>query len=536
MLHHANIILVFESSPDGSSTSLPNFIASVSSNSPYSASTPSFAADHATQAIPEIESSAPAPEQTVTTEIAQPTGLTLTSGLSLTSGSTLTSATLAPAPQSTGTRNPLVAAPEVTSMEATTGSEYTIASPTPTMRAPLSTFSTVYQAVAPTNTVASVTSLYSGYLPNVLVTQPTSTAGDDVDQVQPSLASSAPGDISQVTPVPATLPAETPGIITPYGAQVMPAGSQPLGGIFFLMPLNYLYLVQDPTAADQIFQFFPNCLASAIGVSDASNDFFVQSITPYSIGGDVISVLNMNVDPSVATSAREAILDPASSFYANPSSPMCGQIAEQINTGLTSQFGIGSTQSSAQTSSSAGSEATNQNAGNTGVNTGGSSKSGSLDGPPAGDSTSSVAKPLGITAAGVAAVGAYAAAMVFGMRRYRRKRALDSGDQSTLPTSSSRRSPHFAPYFDHRRSSTLDQTASTVSSWNFTATERSGSSLSEQARSGRDMSEVTGSEGSSPFSFLSRMHAPRRGGSKPNTLSGQDISGPLTSNNSLGWN
>ena len=515
---------MFDSSSDGSSTGVAYAAASVSSNSPYSASTPSFAANYASGAITEAESTAAAPEHTVSTENVQPTGVTLTS------------ATLATAPLSTGTKNPFAAiAPEVTSTEATTGSEYTIASPTPTIRAPLSTFSTVYQAVAPTNT-ASSTSLYGGYLPNVLVTQPTSTGGDNVDQVQPSQASSTSGDISQVTPVPATLPAETPGIITPYGAQVMPAGSQPLGGIFFLMPLNYLYLVQTPTAADQIFQFFPNCLASAIGVSDAGKDFFVQSITPYSIGRDVVSVLNMNVDPSVATSAREAILNPASPFYANPSSAMCGQIAEQINTGLTSQFGIGSTQSSAQTSSNAGNGAANQNPGNTGANTGGSKNSGSLDGPPAGDSTSSVAKPLGITAAGVAAVGAYAAAMVIGMRRYRRKRALGSGDQSTLPTSSSHRSHHFAPYFDHRRSSTLDQTGSTVSSWNFSATERSGSSLSEQARSGRAMSEVTGSEGSSPFSFLSRMHAPRRGSSKPNTITGQDISGPLTSNNSLGWN
>jgi hypothetical protein len=222
----------------------------------------------------------------------------------------------------------------------------------------------------------------------------------------------------------ASQPTEAPNvpkIVTPAnGIPDTPANST-LVRIGFLEALNYPFVVQHSVTVAQIFQVLPIAIVYALQVPDSS--VIVRSLQPYAMSQYTATVAMVWIPQDKYDTLRVSILTVNSRLYAQPN-PTAQQLVELIDPTIP-----------LLADSAAGNEGGGSTGGAAGgdnglVNTG--ATSGSLDNVQSqnqDNSSSSTVRQVAIGLGAAAAAISYAALMFFGAKRFRRQSTQAQADR-----------------------------------------------------------------------------------------------------------
>lgn len=144
------------------------------------------------------------------------------------------------------------------------------------------------------------------WLPTTIVADPT------------TFSYSAPTQIATAT-TSAGIPSNVPADIRPTGTAIPepPAGSVPIQ-IGFFYPLNYMFVVENPTAAAQIFRYLPQALADA-GNFDISR-VQISRLVPYDTRerwGYWTCIAKLHYPETLVDSLQMDLWAPNSALYTN---------------------------------------------------------------------------------------------------------------------------------------------------------------------------------------------------------------------------
>lgn len=248
--------------------------------------------------------------------------------------------------------------------------------------------------------------------------------------------------------------------------------------------LNYNFVVSTPGSANQIFELMPRGLAYGLGIEEST--VMAYAIMPYDTTSSLhyITTLVMAYVPSASVDQLQLdVHTPVSPLYNNPQDSV-SVLMSMVNPAIPILPG------STLAGSNPYSSTSNPSAESTSETDGGA--------PIGGDSGASSkvkSSSVGIGVGAVAGAAVYAAAMVYVARRYRKKRAR------------------------HQRVASIPSARPTMS-------QRSSNGMGAYFMAGANGRGGSGSRGS------------RQSGGSTNARSVREagISGPVTAENSLGWN
>ncbi|KAK9369201.1 hypothetical protein V1509DRAFT_515062 [Lipomyces kononenkoae] len=374
----------------------------------------------------------------------------------------------------------------------------------------------------PTPTPSASQSTYdpgpAQWLPSTLITEaPPTSAATTVTQPAPSSTTAGAG---------------LPDVIAPSnGIPTIPPDST-LVQVGFTYALNYPFIVQNPLAVAQIFDYLPRGLSYGLGVD--LNQTIMQSIQPYQTSGEnfIVSMAMIYIPSDLVNSLLLGLHTPSSKFYNNPDSsvnslmglidPTIPLVASTSGSGSTALPGDSSSGFSSGSTGSGGSGTPNPNPGSGSQST---VSTGSLDSSPGSSKTSSKTV-IGIAVGAVAGVVLYGVLVFFLARKYRRwqqrRNASPNMRQISPPmpymaTSSSSPYSYSSPIGSGGGSGSgggAPGTSGSQSGYSPTSLSMGRNNVSRQSR-------ISGSHGSSTGGYVSARNQP--------------ISVPVMSENSLGW-
>lgn len=288
-----------------------------------------------------------------------------------------------------------------------------------------------------------------------------------------STGSSAPG-----------IPTYMPRLIQPPGGMPAPPVNATLIQIGLGYGLNFPYVVRESDSASQIFAYLPQGIAYGLGIPN--DKVKMNALMPFDTSSSLqyITTLAQAYVPSDLVDQLELDLhQPMSGIYSNPDE-MIRTLMNMINPAI--PILPGANMDNGDTSSADNPAATG----------GPSSAQGAPIGGDTGESRPVRGSSVGIGVGAVCGAAAYAAAMVYIARRYKKKRA------------------------SHQRTSSVP-----------TAGE-----MSENGRGGMGGFFMAGGRGSSAIGSDSTGSRYSGHSSNGRSVREQGISAPVMSENSLGWN
>ncbi|KAK9239839.1 hypothetical protein V1525DRAFT_338367 [Lipomyces kononenkoae] len=375
----------------------------------------------------------------------------------------------------------------------------TITTPTPTPPAPDTTYNPAQ------------------WLPSTLITEaPPTTPATTVTQPAPSSTTAGAG---------------LPDVIAPSnGIPTIPPDST-LVQVGFTYALNYPFIVKNPLAVAQIFDYLPRGVSYGLNID--TNQTIMQSIQPYQTAGEnfIVSMAMLYIPTDLVNTLLLGLHTPSSLFYNNPDpsvNSLMGLIDPTIPL-IASTTGSGSTatpgeSSSGVSSGSTGSGGNGSPSSDTGSSNGSTVLSGSLD--TSGSPKTSSKKVIGIAVGAVAGVVLYGVLVFFLARKYRKRQ------QARAASPNMRQISPPMPYM------------ATASSSPYSYTSPPGSGGGSGSGGGGAPGSSGGVVGYSPTSSAGRNNASRQsrisashGSSSGGYVSArtQPISVPVMSENSLGW-
>jgi hypothetical protein len=328
---------------------------------------------------------------------------------------------------------------------------------------------------APTSIVPTGTQSGTlAWLPTTIAVQATPTAAD----ATATTASGIPTNLPQV-------------ISAPQGAPVVPEEST-LVQVGFQFPLNYAFVVKNPTSSAQIFMYLPQGISDALSLK--ADQVTMHSLAPFdtqSTYGFITTLATFYIPSNMVSTLKNQIKSPISPLYHNPNESVFN-ITKEINNGIDLIPGNQMVEGgSVPGTSNSGAKPTTSTPAQQGGN--GLFDPSAQNAPTPGSKTTTA----GIAVGAIGAAAAYGAAMFFIARRYKRKRS------------------------SHRRTSSIQSPADMRNDMRFTGSPAlmGGAVMSGGLDGGRD-SRGSGQTGPSV-------------GQSARTAG---ISGPLMAENSLGWN
>ncbi|KAK9452787.1 hypothetical protein V1511DRAFT_463800 [Dipodascopsis uninucleata] len=278
-----------------------------------------------------------------------------------------------------------------------------------------STFVTVSN-YGSTTTSTSDFSAETNWLPTSLITE----------EVVPTTQSSATD--TSTGPVTSSTAAALPNVIAPSGGIPSAPADSSLIQIGFTYGFNYPFIVENPLAVAQIFEYLPIGIADGLNVS--ADDLVMQSIVPYQVNGGsyIASIARLYVPTDLVNTLAV--------YIHLPTSPIYNTDSEQVNSFMNM---IDPTISLSATSTSGAGDSSEDGTDGSGTSNGGSDDpndvtvsgsnnlayQGSLYGSN-GNNTSETAKQervvIAIAVGAVCGVIAYGVLIFFYVRRYRRKK------------------------------------------------------------------------------------------------------------------
>ncbi|KAG5937706.1 hypothetical protein E4U60_001757 [Claviceps pazoutovae] len=330
----------------------------------------------------------------------------------------------------------------------------------------------IVTSIRPTATVSN-----TDWLPTTIVIEPT-TFAYTTPTTTPTGTTSQP------------LPSSIPKFIYPDDPnKPAPEGTVPIQ-IGFLFPLNYIFVSSNTVAAAQIFKFLPIALADASGI--ALDKLQISKLVPYntqSTFGYVTTLAQLNYPATLVDTLQMDLWSPNSAIY-NNDDPIVRNLTALINPNIDIHGNINGGGSNG--GGAGGSGGSNNGGGNRGNNDAfGSGNHGD-------QSSKQKATTAGIAIAALGFSAMYGAAMFIVARRYKRKRQ------------------------SHRRSSSVN----------------SSPASSEMRYNGDGSPALMGGALMSHDSSTSYGAAGARDshGSGGNSARTANISAPMATENSLGWN
>lgn len=352
-----------------------------------------------------------------------------------------------------------------------------------------STASVVTQAPATSAATTPVASSSSNWLPAVLITEtPSPSPTGQASSPQSGTGHAETPSSSQST----ALPTNYPQAITPGGVP----GNTPDGyeriQIGFQYQLNYPFVVSNPLAAAQIYQYLPKGLSH--GLNAPIKQMQMVQLEPYSMAGIsyVVTLAIVDIPKSLVSTLNAQIHTPTSQLYEYPNDagvkslmnlidPSIPLIPDGSSTNNNGGQAFGQPANSAGGADGSGSSGSGQNGnGNSGNSQGSNSGSnnagtsspdnGSLDS--SGPQTSSAkvdSKNVGIVLGSIGGAAAYLGVAFLFLRRYRQakkpqvsvgaaQRAVAGTGTGVLALAAGRGSPMSQHYYDD--ASSFDSTAS----------------------------------------------------------------------------
>ncbi|KAG5925920.1 hypothetical protein E4U42_003827, partial [Claviceps africana] len=286
------------------------------------------------------------------------------------------------------------------------------------------------------------------------------------------------------------LPTTIPKFISPDGPnKPAPVGTVPIQ-IGFTYPLNYLFVSANMIAAAQIFKFLPIALADASGIS--VQKLQISQLVPYntqSTWGYVTTLAQLNYPATLVDTLQMDLWSPNSAIYTN-SDPIVRNLTALINPNIDIHGNINDASSSGGHGNSYYDDPGSRGGYNNNNDAFGSGNNGT-------QSSKQKATTAGIAIAALGFSAMYGAAMFIVARRYKRKRQ------------------------SHRRSSSITSSPdSSAMRYNGNGSPAlMGGALMSQNASTYGASGARDSQGS--------------GGHSARTA---NISAPVATENSLGWN
>ncbi|KAK9355706.1 hypothetical protein V1523DRAFT_344337 [Lipomyces doorenjongii] len=363
---------------------------------------------------------------------------------------------------------------------------------------------------------ATESTYYPGaqWLPTTLITEAPPTA--------------APSSVTQPTPTTTTAGAGLPNVIAPSGGMPTIPSDSTLVQIGFTYALNYPFIVKNPLAVAQIFDYLPKGISYGLDIS--INQTIMQSIQPYDTAGEnfIVSVAMMYIPNELVNTLLLGLHTPSSQFYDNPDpsvnslmgliDPTIPLVASTADNGSTAVPGGSSSASSGDSSSSGNSGSS----GGTGSSNQSTVLSGSLDAY--GSPKKSSKQVIGIAVGAVAGVVVYGVLLFIVARKYRQRKQR----QTTTPNMRQISPP--IPYIATSSSSPYLYGSPPGSGGSGSGGAAGGSgghlghsptSSTGQNNNASRQSRISGSHGSSSGGHVSARNQP--------------ISVPVMSENSLGW-
>ncbi|KAK9337172.1 hypothetical protein LIPSTDRAFT_172049 [Lipomyces starkeyi NRRL Y-11557] len=363
---------------------------------------------------------------------------------------------------------------------------------------------------------ATESTYYPGvqWLPTTLITEAPPTA--------------APSSVTQPTTTTTTAGGALPNVIAPSGGIPTIPSDSTLVQVGFTYALNYPFIVRNPLAVAQIFDYLPKGISYGLDIS--INQTIMQSIQPYETAGEsfIVSVAMMYIPNELVNTLLLGLHTPSSQFYDNPDpsvnslmgliDPTIPLVAATGDNGSTAVPGDSSSESSGSSSNGGNGDSS----GATGNNQS-TVLSGSLDSSES--PTKSSKQVIGIAVGAVAGVVLYGALVFIVARKYRQRKQR----QSTTPNMRQISPP--MPYI--ATSSSSPYLYGSVPGSGRSGTGGAGGGLGDgqlghsptsstgQNNNASRQSRVSGSHGSSSGGYVSARNQP--------------ISVPVMSENSLGW-
>lgn len=273
---------------------------------------------------------------------------------------------------------------------------------------------TASSPAVPASTSQSVTSSESEDAPVPTMSIPPIV----ITESDPSTASETGPSSSRQTPAGST--DYLPAAIAPASGITAPSAGQTLVQIGFLESLNYPFVVSNAMTTAQIFAYLPRAIGFALGTDPKT--IVSNSLRPYQMSGYSATVAYIMV-PTSDLPQLEARWSDASSTLYNQEDASLESLVLVIDRSIPLLIG-GSTRSTASTSTTKSTGSTNTGAPNSGslADTGSSDSS----------ATGSAKKIAGIGLGAAVATGAYASAMFFLARRYRKRKIRNRRRSGTL--------------------------------------------------------------------------------------------------------
>ncbi|KAJ8103047.1 hypothetical protein POJ06DRAFT_235987 [Lipomyces tetrasporus] len=336
--------------------------------------------------------------------------------------------------------------------------------------------------------------------------------------------------LTQTSLTPTATGAPLPNVIAPSGGIPTIPPDSTLVQVGFTYALNYPFIVKNPLAVAQIFDYLPKGISYGLGLS--IDQTIMQSIQPYETAGEkfIVSVAMMYIPTDLVNTLLLGLHTPSSAFYDNPDpsvnglmgliDPTIPLVASTDDDGSPGNSGDDSSGgSSGDSSGSNGNGDSNSDSGTSNQST---VLSGSLD---VSDSPAKSSKQvIGIAVGAVAGVVVYGCLLFFLARKYRKRK------QRQLSSPNMRQISPPMPYMAPASGSPYSYVTPSGSGGSGGAGGAPGSggrlghsptSSTRRNINASRQSRISGSHGSSSGGYVSARNQP--------------ISVPVTSENSLGW-
>ncbi|KAI5837972.1 hypothetical protein DFP73DRAFT_277909 [Morchella snyderi] len=326
-------------------------------------------------------------------------------------------------------------------------------------------------AAGNTTSSALETSTVPTELPSTtLTTKPTTTSTTQwfssaltiAPDTTSTTTATATGDetTTTTTSIQTGIPSNLPKVITPAGGMPEPPKNHTLVRLGFLHALNYRFVVENPVAVAQIFEYLPHGICYGLKID--SSDVIMHTLQPYDTTktrGYITTLAFAYIPEDLVSTFDLDRHTPAARLFNNPEAPV-SQMINLLDASIPLLASMGD-----ESGDNNGAVGTG---GSWGYGSNGDGSSDSGDAAPMGSTPSNTTvsgKIMGLSVGIVAGTAAYGAAMFLVARRYRQRRAGRHGRTNSINRSVSPGSNpasglmasggavmHGAARFDHRGS------------------------------------------------------------------------------------